>query len=48
MAPAGINRRLADHLVCLAALMQDPTDSFDLTPTTGMSAVQLADEGSVI
>lgn len=35
----------ADHLVYLAALMQDPADDLDLSPTPGMSAVSVGADG---
>jgi pimeloyl-ACP methyl ester carboxylesterase len=36
----------ACHLVYLAALMQDLGDTMDLTPTPGMSAIRVGEDGS--
>lgn len=47
-AAGGTNGRPADHLVYLAALMQDPAEDVDLAPTPGMSAVQLSDDGAAL
>ena len=47
-AGGGSGGRPADHLVYLAALMQDPAEPLDLTPTEGMSAVRISDDGSAV
>ena len=38
----------AAHLVYVAALMQDPDESFELRPTAGMSAIRVGDDGAAV
>lgn len=42
-AGGGNGRRAAEHLVYVAALMADPDQAFDLTPTPAMTAVRARD-----
>lgn len=44
-ADGGQNGRAPNHLVYLAALMQDPEEELNLAPTPGLSAIHMGDDG---
>jgi pimeloyl-ACP methyl ester carboxylesterase len=44
-ATGGRDGRAPDHLVYVAALMQDPVEELNLAPTPGLSAVRVGDDG---